>query len=238
MYDMENKAVEEHQQGNSEEDGIIVCGFRAQDDVRESLWRASDDDALAAIDGSPMSTEGAVRNEGASSSAGKRRFVGWTSPKSPELSPHTRSQTQKSRVEPQGSNSSKTPRHRSLRERVGKISISEGIGLVWDAIVLLAWVFFITVVCSAPFDPDIVVEGISLPLNILLYFSLGLLFFSGAAWALLDKRVIRRTFPRLEKQTFARGLITGVLLMFAGVAVAFIVLCVAFVVSLVPMAAG
>ncbi len=98
------------------------------------------------------------------------------------------------------------------------------VGMVWNVLVLLTWGLFMLASTVAVVNPN--QNDQQLPFWFLLMEYIGFFWpcFSGIAYALLDKRWLRRHIPFMKGQTFKRGLILGVILVAIGCA--FMLLCV------------
>ena len=96
--------------------------------------------------------------------------------------------------------------------------------MVWNVLVLLTWGLFMLASTVAVVNPN--QSDQQLPLWFLLMEYIGFFWpcFSGIAYALLDKRWLRRHIPFMKGQTFKRGLILGVILVAIGCV--FMLLCV------------
>lgn len=98
------------------------------------------------------------------------------------------------------------------------------VGMVWNVLVLLTWALFMLASTLAVVNPN--QNDQQLPLWFLLMEYIGFFWpcFSGIAYALLDKRWLRRHIPFMKGQTFKKGLILGVILVAIGCA--FMLLCI------------
>lgn len=89
------------------------------------------------------------------------------------------------------------------------LKVSEIIGVVWDGVVVLpTWLLLVAVCIWVAFNPT--PELLKYPdvVRVLAYLGLAVSF-SGMAYALLDKRLLRRFIPLLKGQTFGKGLLVG-----------------------------
>ncbi len=100
-------------------------------------------------------------------------------------------------------------------------------GMVWNGALALVWAFFVVVALVAIFVPS--VGDASLPpwFRILEYGGIFALPVTGIAYALLDKRWLRRRISALAGQTFRKGLVVGLKLVALGAIV--LVACIFFV---------
>lgn len=122
------------------------------------------------------------------------------------------------------------PTYRALRQQgaaVGQafwavmrsLSAGEIIGALWDGFVILLWAVFAAACLWCPFNPNESMASYPFAVRFLAYIPGMLLFFSGFFYATLDKRILRRFIPLLEKQTFGKGLLVGLGLMGIGVVI-------------------
>ena len=122
------------------------------------------------------------------------------------------------------------PTYRALRQQgatagqafwavVRSLSAGEIVGAVWNAIVVLLWILFAAACLWCPFNPNESMARYTFAIRFLAYIPGMLLFFSGFFYATLDKRILRRFVPLLEKQTFGKGALVGLGLMGIGVVV-------------------
>ncbi len=104
---------------------------------------------------------------------------------------------------------------------------SEVLGLVWDVFVALIWGICIAACISSMVSPTGNIQDYPLWLRVLVYPVAMGLFFTGIAYALLDKRWLRRHIPLLRGQTFKKGLITGLIAVAISLVLLFILAAVA-----------
>lgn len=93
------------------------------------------------------------------------------------------------------------------------ITLSEALGLVWNIIVVIIWAFFIAAMFFALFDQSESLKAYPLWLKVLIYPLACGTFFTGAAYGLMDKRVLRRRFPLLRGQTYGKSVIVALIIM-------------------------
>ena len=89
------------------------------------------------------------------------------------------------------------------------LKVSEIIGAVWDGVVVLpTWLLLVAVCFWVAFNPTPELLKYPDAVRVLAYLGLAVSF-SGMAYALLDKRLLRRFIPLLKGQTFGKGLLIG-----------------------------
>lgn len=89
------------------------------------------------------------------------------------------------------------------------LKASEIIGAVWDGVVVLpTWLLLVAVCIWVAFNPTPELLKYPDAVRVLAYLGLAVSF-SGMAYALLDKRLLRRFIPLLKGQTFGKGLLIG-----------------------------
>lgn len=98
------------------------------------------------------------------------------------------------------------------------------VGMVWDIALMLFWSLLAIACFGAAIMPNEADATLPLWYRLLEYLGFGLLLFSGVAYALLDKRPLRRLVPALRGQTFLRGLIPGAVIV--GAALLSFLLCI------------
>lgn len=104
---------------------------------------------------------------------------------------------------------------------------SEGVGLAWNILVALVWAICIAGCISSLVSPAESVQNYPFWLRLLVYpLDMGL-FFTAAAYGLMDKRWLRRRIPLLEGQTFGRALALSL----AAMAISLVLLVVLAIVS-------
>lgn len=82
-----------------------------------------------------------------------------------------------------------------------RLSWTEVVGLVWDALLAGSWALFFvasTVLIFAPEDAEILSEPLGV--RVALYYGVAMVIVSAIAYALLDRRVIGRRFPLLRRR--------------------------------------
>ena len=104
-----------------------------------------------------------------------------------------------------------------VRAAFSSLRGTEAAGLVWDCMLLSAWLLFVGVALAMPFDPGEGYEQWPRWLLVFQYWFFAAPFFTGIACALLDVRVVARMFPRLRRYTLRWRLITSGVLVGAGV---------------------
>lgn len=107
---------------------------------------------------------------------------------------------------------------------VGRASASEVLGLIWDGVVAFVWAVFIFASFVAVFSP---VESTQIYpgwFRVLMFPCMFGLFVSAIAYALIDKRWLRRRIPFMADQTYGRSLILSAKML--GVAAAILLLLV------------
>lgn len=103
--------------------------------------------------------------------------------------------------------------------RGASLKASEIIGAVWDGVVVLpTWLLLVAVCFWVAFNPTPELLKYPDAVRFLAYLGLAISF-SGMAYALLDKRLLRRFVPLLKGQTFGKGLLIGGALFLGGMAV-------------------
>ncbi len=107
---------------------------------------------------------------------------------------------------------------------VQPITLSEALGLAWNIIVVVVWAFFVFAMFTALFDQGEALKPYPLWLRVLIYPVACGTFFTGAAYGLMDKRVLRRRIPLLRGQTYGKSVIVALIIM--GCALAALVLLV------------
>lgn len=106
----------------------------------------------------------------------------------------------------------------------GRASASEVLGLIWDGVVAFVWAVFIFASFVAVFSP---VESTQIYpgwFRVLMFPCMFGLFVSAIAYALMDKRWLRRRIPFMADQTYGRSLILSAKML--GVAAAILLLLV------------
>ncbi|MDE8702622.1 protein kinase [Adlercreutzia equolifaciens] len=88
------------------------------------------------------------------------------------------------------------------------LKVSEIIGVVWDGVVVPTWFLLVAVCIWVAFNPTPELLKYPDAVRVLAYLGLAVSF-SGMAYALLDKRLLRRFIPLLKGQTFGKGLLIG-----------------------------
>lgn len=103
--------------------------------------------------------------------------------------------------------------------RGASLKASEIIGAVWDGVVVLpTWLLLVAVCFWVAFNPTPELLKYPDAVRFLAYLGLAISF-SGMAYALLDKRLLRRFVPLLKGQTFGKGLLIGGAFFLGGMAV-------------------
>lgn len=106
----------------------------------------------------------------------------------------------------------------------GPASASEVVGVIWDAVVAFVWLLFIIASFVAVFSPVESTQVYPGWFRVLMYPCMFGLFVSAVAYALIDKRWLRRRIPFMADQTYGRSLIVSAKLL--GIAAAILVLLV------------
>lgn len=93
--------------------------------------------------------------------------------------------------------------------RGASLKASEIVGAVWDGVVVLpTWLLLVAVCFWVAFNPTPELLKYPDAVRFLAYLGLAISF-SGMAYALLDKRLLRRFIPFLKGQTFGKALLVG-----------------------------
>ena len=93
------------------------------------------------------------------------------------------------------------------------ISASEIVGLVWDGFVVLGWLILAPTCVMLSFRPPPYFQQFPLWYSFLAFIGFALVFFTGIAYLLLDKRWLRRRFSFMRGQTFRTSLNVCLILM-------------------------
>ncbi len=103
------------------------------------------------------------------------------------------------------------------REDPSSATPSEVLGIVWDTIVVLLWLLFMCALFIVVINPSEPVLQYPTWMRFLIYPLAFGLFFTGAAYGLMDKRWLRRHIPLLKGQTYGKSLIVALVIMGCGI---------------------
>ncbi len=106
---------------------------------------------------------------------------------------------------------------RAAKKDPTKIYFTEWLGLVWDVVVVIIWGMVIIAAFIVTFNPT-TPEAMALPplTRFLQYVGFIAFFFSGIAYIVLDKRLLRRMIPALVDNRGKSSILPGVILMAIG----------------------
>lgn len=93
------------------------------------------------------------------------------------------------------------------------------VGAVWDVLVVLFWVLFVSVCIAAVLVPNEADKALPLWFRWAEYVGFAAVFVTGLCYLALDKRLLREKIPFMANQTFLRGLAVGGIIAATGLAV-------------------
>lgn len=110
-----------------------------------------------------------------------------------------------------------------LRENRALRGVSAAAGVVWNGVLAAGYIVLLFAICNATFNPQANDVGLPLWFRALEYLFMCGISFTVMAYLLMDRRVLRRRFPKLARWSLAREIVVGASIIVGTIAVTLMV---------------
>ncbi len=101
--------------------------------------------------------------------------------------------------------------------------VSAAAGVVWNGVLAAGYIVLLFAICNATFNPQANDAGLPLWFRALEYLFMCGISFTVMAYLLMDRRVLRRRFPKLARWSLAREIVVGASIIVGAIAVTLMV---------------